>query len=191
MQVLLLVIRKLLKGLMRNVNIKNKIVLINADILSHFFTSELIELLRKLFGDNLYLLDVAEEELCRKRGTVFQAQISNLKRLGLLKKYVFPTDNALIAKEYFRLKKTFSNGESACLSIAKHTYDFIVNTNSDNVKVFCIENRIEYLSTMDILLLAYNNEIISEANCDYYIYLIKSAGGQIPYWTLNDFINNG
>jgi hypothetical protein len=49
---------------------------------------------------------------------------------------------------------------------------------------------IDYLTTMDLLEYAHQNGVLSEAECDEFIYNVISKGSRLPYNTMKDYYLN-
>jgi len=90
----------------------------------------------------------------------------------------FPNDIAVV-KEYSILKQNMGDGEAACMAVAKHTKDYIASSNLKDIKSYCDRNGIVYLTTMDILLEAYHNKILSETECDAFIKEVKEKDSKL------------
>jgi hypothetical protein len=81
-------------------------------------------------------------------------------------------------------------GESACLAFAKYTSNIVASSNLKDIQNYCIENKIDYLTTMDFLEYAHQNKILSEADCDYFIYNVKSKDSRLPYNSMKEYYSN-
>ncbi len=71
------------------------------------------------------------------------------------------------------------DGEAACLAVAKHTKDYVASSNLADIFEYCKLHGIVYMTTMDILLEVYNQGLLSEADCDKFIYDVKSKGSRL------------
>ena len=90
----------------------------------------------------------------------------------------FPKEKEILI-EYARLKSSMGDGEAACMAVAKHTKDYIASSNLKDIKAYCDYFGIVYLTTMDILLEAYQKGIMSEAQCNAFIKEVKSKDSKL------------
>jgi len=96
-----------------------------------------------------------------------------------------------VLAEYARLKKLLLGpGESACLAYCKFHGDAIASSNLKDIKAYCLENNIQYLTTMDFVYEAYSKELLTEADCDFFIYNVKSKGSKLPCDTIKEYISS-
>ena len=162
----------------------SKKILLDADVIIHFIKGEQIGILNKIFPNKLYILDVVFSE-------VFQGaqrpMVENLIRMRIIEELSFDND-LIVLKEYARLKKTYDNGESACMAYCKYHNDVLASSNLSDVKLYCEENKIQYLTTMDFIHQAYIDELMDEAECDYFIYNVKSKGSKLPVDSIKEYI---
>lgn len=163
-----------------------KIILIDADVIFHLFRAERISLLKELYHGRIYVLDLVIEEL----KSFAPSQLDFIVKLGVLQEMSFPTSNAQILAEYTRLKKEDKGkGESACMAVCRYQKNIIASNNLRDIKNYCQQFEIEYLTTMDILAVGFLKNKLTVAEADYCIYLIKSQRGKLPrYDKIEDFI---
>ncbi len=92
--------------------------------------------------------------------------------------------------EYAELIKKFGEGEAACMAVARYDNDIIASNNLRDIKAYCKVHQISYLTTMDILYIAYKKGIMTEANVDEFIYYNVSGANpsRIPFLSLAKFI---
>jgi hypothetical protein len=91
----------------------------------------------------------------------------------------FPKEIEII-KEYALLTKQFGEGESAFMAVAKHQKQYIASSNLKDISAFCKANGINYLTTMDILLHAFNTKLFSKKECDEFITKYPSHQVHLP-----------
>lgn len=162
-----------------------KIILIDADVIIHFNKAEHLLTLKKIYPKRLHILDVVVNELSNHQNT--KGIIDNFLRYGIATVMDFPSDN-VIKKEFALLKRTFGNGESACMAVARYKKNIIGSSNLKDIEAYCETHHIEYLTTMDFLLEAYSTGILDESACDFFIYNVKSKGSKLPCDTIKEYI---
>lgn len=93
-----------------------------------------------------------------------------------------------IIREYAVLKKSLGDGESACLAVAKFQKQYVASSNLKDIKEYCEENSIVYLTTMDILYTALEKGILSEIECNKFINDVKAKGSKLPVNTMAEYM---
>lgn len=162
-----------------------KLILVDADVIIHLFKAERLTILKELFEGRIYVLDYVLEEL--KSMAPFQLGI--VLGLKILQEIKFPTQQTEVLLEYNRLKKTMGKGESACMAVCRYQKDILASSNLKDIKPYCEEHQIEYLTTMDILAIACLKKKMTAAEVDYCIYQIKSKQSRLPkYDKIEDYI---
>lgn len=98
-----------------------KIILIDADVISHFITGGQILLLPKIFPYPIKVLDKVYAEISRmpRRKT----EVDNLINFNLLELIPFPENDYQVKKEYLHIKKFMfkGDGEAACLVVVRYS----------------------------------------------------------------------
>lgn len=154
------------------------LILLDADVLRHFNSGEKLLLLPKIFPHRFVILDKVKNEICRSKN--LQIPIENFLKTAKIPLESFPKDSNII-KEYARLKRTFGEGESACMAVAKFQKKYIASSNLIDIEVYCKENQIIYFTTLDLLLVSYQKKIMTLEECDYFIYLVKTKNHKLPH----------
>jgi len=162
---------------------KNKKILLDADVIIHFSKGEQLHLLTRIFPNKLYLVkDVFREVFTGS----LRIEIENLLRMKLLDELDFSNDLTVL-KEYAKLKRRFGPGESACMAYCKYHNDILASSNLKDIKIYCEENSITYLTTMDFLNAAFEKELISEAACNLFIENVTNRNSRLPFKTIAEF----
>lgn len=147
-------------------NAPNVKILIDADVLIHLFKADKISILNDLYPGRCCMLDVVLEELKENR-TIRNAMDSILLFSGI-QEIPFPTtSNPKLFQEFLALKKQIKGeGESACLVYCRHHSEIIASSNTKDIKPYCEQHGIAYLTTLDIICVAIAKRLMtdSEAN---------------------------
>ncbi|MEY5042471.1 MAG: hypothetical protein RLZZ414_2035 [Bacteroidota bacterium] len=167
--------------------IKDKVIIIDADVISHFIKANEIYAINSIFKYDILLLDKVYNEL--KNNLSWQKQIDNLLAQKILKLIPFPENNPNIKVEYFKIKKQMlmGEGESACLAYVKFTQNIIASSNLKDIKQYCIANQITYLTTMDFLCHALQNNIFTLDRCNAFINNVLSNKSRLPVTKMQDY----
>jgi len=68
-------------------------------------------------------------------------------------------------------------------------HDVIGSSNLKDIRLYCEENNIDYLTTMDFLAEAYHTNKLDEAACDFFIYNVKLKGSKLPCDSIAEYLN--
>ncbi|ATL47000.1 hypothetical protein COR50_07270 [Chitinophaga caeni] len=70
------------------------------------------------------------------------------------------------------------------MAVARFRNEFIASSNVKDIKDYCELYGIVYFTTMDILEVAITNSIMTESQCDSFIYEVKQKGSKLPCDTM-------
>ncbi len=156
---------------------KVKIVL-DADVIIHFSEGESLGLLPQIFDECEYIvLDYVYDEVRRKKvREQLQMQIEWFRNIRLVE--FAPTGEMM--HDYARLLRDRGKGESACLTYCMYNHDVIGSSNLRDIKDFCVERGIAYLTTCDFLYYAWLRGKMSETEVVTFIEKVKNNGSKLP-----------
>lgn len=164
---------------------KTRKIVLDADVIIHFIKGGKILLLPKIFDQEKVILDIVLEELKKKPST--RQYYDNLVNFKVFLEVQFPSDLDIM-KEFARLKKmALGLGESASMAYCRYTGDILGSSNLKDIERYCEANKIVHLSTMDFLFKALSDHLMEEADCDYFIYEVKSQGSILPCSSMKEF----
>lgn len=165
----------------------HKIILIDADVVSHFIKADEIHALNSIFPYEIKVLDKVYNELKDNKSWI--TKIDELVNQGVLTIEPFPEENEEIKKEYYHLKKMMfkGEGESACLAFVRYTQNIIASSNLKDIQRYCNMHQITYLTTMDFLCYALLNNIFPEERCNKFISLVLAKKGKLPVKSMDEF----
>lgn len=161
-----------------------KKIIVDADVIIHFFKGDKLGLLTRIYSNELFIVKDVFTEIFKGE---LRIQIENMLKFEMLKELDFSDDIRVIA-EYAKLKKqNVGHGESACMAYCKFNKDVLASSNLKDIKAYCEMNQIQYLTTMDFLNTAFEKELMTEGECDYFIYNVKSKGSKLPCDTIEEY----
>lgn len=165
----------------------SRIILIDADVVSHFITGEQILTLPSIFDLPIKILDKVYDELSNFNSK--KRHVDNLVNYRLIEVIPFPEENSEIKKEYHHIKKLMfkGDGEAACLAVVRYTNNIIASSNLKDIKSYCDMHKIEYLTTMDFLCEALNKGLLTEVQCDEFISKVLSARSKLPVKNMKSY----
>lgn len=167
-----------------------RIILLDADVVSHFIIGQEAATLSSIFTYPLYLLDKVHAELQRWPRPDLLSILSDLLRKKQIQLIPFPEENETIKKEYAWIKSMMfkGDGESACLAVARFQQNILASSNLTDIKHYCERHRIEYLTTMDFLCEALRKGIFDVDRCNMFLYKVRASGSKLPVTNMQDFI---
>jgi len=168
---------------MKKIDPKKKIIL-DADVIIHFSKAGALGQLPQIFPNKMYVPDIVYHEALSKE---YQIEVNNLFNFRLVEELEIKTDIKVL-QEYKQLQKKFGKGESACMAYCRFNKDVIGSSNLKDIRQYCEDNSITYLTTMDFLAEAFRIGKMDEAVCDFFIFNVTSKGSRLPYKTIAEFM---
>lgn len=164
---------------------KVKIVL-DADVLIHFSKAGYLHLLPQILPeyDHVVLSTVYDEV------KTIQLQLDNqILFLKNIKKEQFaPTGE--MRREYARLLTLYDPGESACMAYCRYTNNVIGSSNLSDIKDYCKEQQIVFLTTLDFLYHAFTRGVMTQDQCNQFIADVRANGSKLPVIRIENYAPN-
>ena len=154
-----------------------KLILLDADVISHFMAcSEIIYLPKILDPHPVVIFDAVYNEVARisSRKLILDNLLKSVRNIF---RKPFPIENLEIKKEYALIKRNhplIGDGERTCMAVAKFTKDVIASSNFRDIVPYCKANNILYLGTLDLLVIAMKKNIFDEERCNQFIATAKA-----------------
>ena len=165
----------------------DSLILLDADVISHFISGGQFALLPSIFKNKKVMLDVVATELRATRK--FKTYIDNVIGTGFIKEINFQV-NRQVMIEYAKLIKTFGKGESACMAYCKFNKDIFASSNLKDITSYCEANAITYLTTMNFLAEALKEKQLTEQECNDFIRDVKAIGSKLPVNAIAEYLKN-
>ena len=165
----------------------SRIILIDADVVSHFISAGEILNISSIFPSfSIKILDIVYDEL--KHFPNHSTYIDNLIKYRRLELITFPEGNHNVEKEYQSIRKNMfkGKGESACMAYAKFSKDIIASSNLKDIKEYCNRHSIDYLTTMDFLCYAIKTKVFTIDRCNAFISAVIKAGSKLPVISMEE-----
>ncbi len=169
---------------------KTKIVL-DADVVIDFIDADhLFDLPRVLPKYDFVILDVVlDKELGKWKSTknYILKHIEWIKTGSKLSIIPWNPDRETL-QIYAELKRTKGMGESACIAYCQTQNDVLASCNLRDTKVYCEENGITYVTFLDLVWYAWQNDVMNESECDKCIQDAIAAGNKILNVAISQYI---
>lgn len=163
----------------------NKKIILDADVIIHFSKGGALGQLPHIFTNKMYVPDIVYHEALSQEHKI---EVNNLFNFKLVEELEIKTE-INVFREYNQLKKKYGKGESACMAYCRYHNDVIGSSNLKDIKQYCQENDIVYLTTMDFLAEAFRTGKMDEAACDFFIYTVKLKGSRLPFNSIKAFLD--
>ena len=161
---------------------KTKIVL-DADVIIHFIKGGRFSLLLDIFPEYRYLiLDVVYDEVTVNRTTKTQLDNTLIFFASRIVNVRFdPKGESRL--EYARLRNALllGKGESACMVYCRDNKDVLGSSNLKDIKEYCHNNKITYLTTVDFLYYAFIRKKMTKVDVDTFIATVIAKGSKLPF----------
>ena len=168
-------------------SVKTQIVL-DADVVIHFAKGGRLSQLPSIFPDYEYvLLKTVYEELKDIR-TQIDNQMALLKNITLLP--FAPHGEMLREYAMLRSRFNFGKGESACMAYCLFTHNVIGSSNLRDIRAYCEEKKITYLTTMDFLWYAWRKHLMTANEVKTFINEVKQKGSKLPNEDIEKYVCN-
>lgn len=163
---------------------KTQIVL-DADVVIHFAKGGWLGQLPNIFPDYEYvLLEAVHEELLSDIRTQVDNQIALLKNITL---HPFAPRGEML-REYAMLRSKFGKGESACMAYCLFTHNVIGSSNLRDIRAYCQEKKITYLTTLDFLWYARHKHLMTTDEVRTFINEVRSKGSILPEVDIEKYV---
>lgn len=159
-------------------------ILLDADVVIHFVKAGYQMQLTNIFPGRLVMLDKVKQELVKRRSEALG--IENFLNWCKIPVESMPKDIEIL-REYAALKKLRGDGESACMAVARYRREFIASSNISDIRTYCEEHSIVYYTTLDVLEIAIENNIMTEEECDEFISEVKAKQSKLPCNTMAEY----
>lgn len=164
---------------------KVKIVL-DADVLIHFSKAGRLSMLPSILPEYDYIvLSTVYDEV-----KAIQKQIDN--QVIFLKNMAIESfsPSGEMRREYAVLSSRFGKGESACMAFCRYTNNVIGSSNLKDVKKYCEDQCITYLTTLDFLYYAFVRGKMSKKECEQFTQDVITQGSKLPVVDISTYIPN-
>ena len=173
---------------------KTKIVL-DADVIIHFVKAGQFSLLLDIFPEYQYLiLDVVYDEVTVNKATKIQID-NTLNFFGSRISSIKFDPKGESRLEYARLRSSLllGKGESACMVFCRDNQDVLGSSNLKDIKEYCNQNQITYLTTVDFLYYAFVRKKMTKEDVDTFVTEVISKGSKllavdVEHYTPTNFI---
>lgn len=162
-------------------------IVLDADVIIHFAKADSLSVLPTIFPEyHMVVLSIVCDELKGDIRNQLDNMILLLKKIE--KKPFNPTKEMRL--EYARLQLRFGKGESACMAYCRYTNNVIGSSNIKDIKTYCQENQLIYLTTIDFLYYAIKRGKMTIEQAHTFIKTVQAKGSILPSIDFNTFVSS-
>lgn len=165
---------------------KVKIVL-DADVIIHFAKGGLLHLLPSILsGYEFIVLDKVREEIQKPALTQLQNQMAFMNNIREVKF----GETVEERREFARLRSELclGKGESACMAYCKYNHDVVGSSNLTDIKDYCHDNQITFLTTIEFLYYGIIHSVITKEEAVEFIRSVNSQNSRLPEVDFDTFV---
>lgn len=166
-----------------------KKILLDADVIIHFFKGGHLSLLPNIFPNDFFICDIILEHeiLPGALRDILQDLIDGGSITVVeLERH---EKNMEILMEYAELTSAyFGKGESACMAYCKYSKDVIGSSNLKDIVSYCKKNNIEFITTLGFIKEAYVKGLLTEEECNNFVKTNLTKGSKLPFKTFTEFL---
>ena len=164
----------------------NKVeIVLDADVIIHFSKAESLSILPEIFPEyRMVVLSIVSNEL---KGEVKQ-QLENMTVLLKTIDTIPFEPQREMRLEYARLTQRFGKGESACMAYCRYTNNVIGSSNLKDIKDYCQQHKVVYLTTIDFLYYAIKRGKMTIHEAHQFIETVVQKGSRLPMIDLNTYV---
>lgn len=164
---------------------KTKIAL-DADVIIHFYKGEKLTLLPTILNEYEHIiLSKVYEELNKAERTFVDNMDRTFHTITVVD--YLPTGEEL--REFAILNRTRGKGESACMAYCKFHNNVIGSSNLRDIRAYCMNNGIVYLTTFDFLYFAIKRGKMSIAEAKQFIQMVKEKESTLPDYNIETYVS--
>ncbi len=168
----------------------NKAILIDSDVLIHFSIGGDLSMLNYIYPQyEKWILDVIEGEIAQRYSSA-HTQLQFLLDQNIFKRVAMPDVKTPVYAEFVRLtrgNRRIGEGEAACMAFARFNEQVLASSNFKDIRAYCEEHEILYVSTMDLLRQAMDENILTEQVCNDFIAKVKQRGSKLPCNLMSEY----
>lgn len=156
-------------------------IVLDADVIIHFSQGGYLHLLPNVIPEcSFVVLSVVRGELRQETKSILDNHIFFLKNISLIE--YNPVGEERL--EFARLKSLsglcLGKGESACMTYARFHNNVVGSSNLKDIKDYCAEYGIAYLTTWDFLYYAFKAGLMKKEEIREFVKKVRDAGSILP-----------
>lgn len=156
-------------------------IVLDADVIIYFSQGGYLHLLPKVIPDcSFVVLSIVRNELRPDTKNELDNHITFLKNISLIEYNPVGEERREFARLTSLSGLCLGKGESACMTYARFHHNVVGSSNLKDIKDYCFENKISYLTTWDFLYYAYKSGLMTKEEVYDFVLRVREAGSIMP-----------
>lgn len=166
-------------------------IVLDADVIIHFSLGGYLHLLPKVIPDcSFVVLSVVRNELRQETRKVLDNHINFLKNISLIEYNPIGEERREFARLISVSGLCLGRGESACMTYARFHHNVVGSSNLKDIKDYCSEHGVAYLTTCDFLYYAFKHGLMTKEEIGAFVQKVRSAGSILPDMDIDSYYCN-
>lgn len=163
-------------------------ILLDADVIIHFAKGDMLSILPSILPEfDFAVLDVVQAEVHQPTLGQLQCQMLFLNNIEEIKF----GETSEERKEFLRLASGgLGRGESACMVYCRYHHDVVGSCNLKDIKEYCKEHQITYLTTIDFLYYGIQHKVITRKDAEEFIVKVNDLDSSLPLVDFDTYFCN-
>lgn len=156
-------------------------IVLDADVIIHFSQGGYLHLLPKVVPDcSFVVLSVVRNELRQETKNVLDNHIYYLKNISLIEYNPVGEERREFARLTSLSGLCLGKGESACMTYARFHHNVVGSSNLKDIRDYCAEFGIAYLTTWDFLYYAHKGGLMTKEEIGEFVQKVRASGSILP-----------
>jgi len=156
-------------------------IVLDADVIIHFSQGGYLHLLPKVIPScSFVVLSVVRNELRADTKNELDNHIIFLKNISLIEYNPVGDERREFARLTSLSGLCLGRGESACMAYARFHHNVVGSSNLRDIKDYCSEFKIAYLTTWDFLYYAFKAGLMTKENVYDFVRRVRETGSILP-----------
>ncbi len=163
-------------------------IVLDADVIIHFSQGGYLNLLPKVIPDcSFVVLSVVRNELRLETRNTLDNQIRFLKNISLIDYNPVGDERREFARLTSLSGLCLGKGESACMTYARFHHNVVGSSNLRDIKNYCNEHQIAYLTTWDFLYYAFKAGLMTKEEIGEFVERVQNSGSILPNKDIEEY----
>ena len=156
-------------------------IVLDADVIIHFSEGGCLQLLPKALPNcSFVVLSVVRNELRSDTKNELDNHIRFLKNISLIEYNPIGEERREFARLMSSSGLCLGKGESACMTYARFHHNVVGSSNLKDIRDYCAEFGIAYLTTWDFLYYAFKAGLMTKEEIGEFVRKVRAAGSILP-----------
>lgn len=163
-------------------------IVLDADVIIHFAQGGYLHLLPKVISDcSFVVLSVVRNELRPDTKKLLDNHIYYLKNIRLIDYNPVGDERREFARLISISGLCLGKGESACMAYARYHNHVVGSSNLRDIKDYCSEFGISYLTTLDFLYYAFRAGLMTKEDIEEFVQKVRNSGSILPEMDIDTY----